>query len=107
MYNAFMDALYTKNGSLKINHKFFNPQVAWQNKWKNGDPKQGERFFLSSTLLVWVTSGWHLAKLFMFCVIAAAVAMYKPIYGWKDYLILLLIYFLVFETSYRTFKKVL
>ena len=34
------------------------------NKWKNGDPKQGERFLGSSTIFVGLTDAWHLSKLF-------------------------------------------
>lgn len=29
-------------------------------KWKNGFKADGERFFGSSTFLVWTTDGWHL-----------------------------------------------
>ncbi len=41
---------------------FWNPTTSWKNKWKQGDPQQGERFFLSSTALVSLTDGWHLLK---------------------------------------------
>lgn len=33
---------------------------SWVNKWKNGDPKQGEKFWLSSRQLVFLTDAWHL-----------------------------------------------
>ena len=33
---------------------------SWVNKWKNGDPKQGEKFWLSSSNLVFLTDAWHL-----------------------------------------------
>ena len=39
---------------------FWNPEKSWKFKWKNGDPKQGERFPLSTTLLVSLTDAWHL-----------------------------------------------
>lgn len=39
---------------------FWNPAVSWQNKWKNGDPLQGEAFPLSSTALVWTTDAKHI-----------------------------------------------
>lgn len=41
---------------------FWNAQYSWRNKWKNGDPRQGEKFFLSSTLFVFMTDGWHMMK---------------------------------------------
>lgn len=44
------------------NNKFWFPPISCNNKWKNGDKSQGEKFFLSSTILVFLTDGWHLMK---------------------------------------------
>jgi hypothetical protein len=44
------------------NQLFWNPLNSWRNKWKNGDPKQGEKFLGSSTLFVGLTDAWHLFK---------------------------------------------
>ena len=44
------------------NNQFLNPDLSWYNKWKNGDPKQGEAFLGSSTIFVCFTDGWHLAN---------------------------------------------
>ena len=33
---------------------------SWVNKWKNGDPKQGEKFWGSSRWFVLFTDAWHL-----------------------------------------------
>ena len=38
---------------------WWNPQESWKNKWKNGNKEEGEKFFLSSTLLVSLTDAWH------------------------------------------------
>ncbi len=60
--SGFTDALLTYKPFR--GDKTFDPYVSWVNKWKNGDPKQGEKFFGSSTFLVWTTDGWHAVKLF-------------------------------------------
>lgn len=39
-----------------------NPAESWKRKHKNGDPTQGEAFFLSRTVLVWTTDRWHREK---------------------------------------------
>jgi hypothetical protein len=44
------------------NNLFWDPQLSWKNKWKNGDPKLGEKFPGSSTLFVGLTDAWHLFK---------------------------------------------
>ena len=42
------------------NPKWYNPNVSWKNKYKNGDPEAGARFPLSTTLLVGLTDQYHL-----------------------------------------------
>lgn len=83
--NAVMDTLnaryhtsvfFTKD--FRINN-FTDPELSWQNKWKNGDRKQGERFFGSSTFLVWTTDAWHLSKTLMLACISIAIVTYSPI----------------------------
>ena len=43
---------------------FWNPATSWKNKYKNGDPKQGEAFLGSTTIFVSLTDAWHLFGLF-------------------------------------------
>lgn len=55
------------------NENYWNPQKSWKNKWKNGDAKQGEKFWLSSTFLVALTDGWHILKSVMLMMITLAI----------------------------------
>ena len=45
------------------NDQFWQPGLSWHNKWKGGDPANGEKFLFSSTALVWVTDGFHLCRM--------------------------------------------
>lgn len=45
------------------NNLFWNPEYSWKNKYKNGNPVEGERFRFSTTFLVSLTDGWHFFKL--------------------------------------------
>lgn len=54
---------------------FWNPAISWRNKWKNGDPEQGERFPGSSTFLVWTTDAWHLLQFIVLTAFQLAIAM--------------------------------
>ena len=45
------------------NKSFWNPEISWQNKYKDGDPTEGPKFPFSTNLLVGFTDGWHLFKL--------------------------------------------
>jgi len=44
------------------NDRYWNPKVSWRNKWWHGDPDNGEKFWLSSSALVWTTDASHLTK---------------------------------------------
>ena len=53
----FMESVFKNK-----NQMFWNPQLSWQNKWKDGCPKFGPKFFGSTTVFVFVTDAWHLFK---------------------------------------------
>ena len=42
------------------NASWFNPNVSWTNKYKNGDPDAGPKFFLSTSVLALATDQYHL-----------------------------------------------
>lgn len=45
-----------------LNHTFWNPEISWRRKYKNGiDPTP--RFFGSTTIFVAFTDGWHLFQM--------------------------------------------
>jgi hypothetical protein len=46
----------------KLNHRFWNSEYSWQNKWRDGNPELGEDYPFSSTLFVFATDGWHLMQ---------------------------------------------
>jgi hypothetical protein len=55
---------YHKSVFANLNNKlFWDPEISWKNKYKNGNSIEGERFRFSSTFLVSLTDGWHLFKL--------------------------------------------
>lgn len=43
-----------------FNQLFWNPQTSWKNKWDSTLKKP--KFFLSTTMLVFLTDAWHLFK---------------------------------------------
>ena len=55
---AVMDL--SEESKIKGNPLFWHKNKSWQNKWKNGDKTQGERFWGSSRWFVLFTDAWHL-----------------------------------------------
>jgi hypothetical protein len=44
------------------NDQFWNPELSWKNKYLNGDPKNGPKFYGSTTSLVFTTDAYHLLR---------------------------------------------
>ena len=42
------------------NRQWFDPRVSWRNKYAGGNPDNGPRFFLSTTVFVMFTDQYHL-----------------------------------------------
>ena len=84
IFNSLMDIVsFHYNSSIFLNYpklrQFFDVRLSWKNKYKNGDPEQGRKFFGSTTFLVWLTDGWHLFKCAMLMCFAVAIVYYKPL----------------------------
>ena len=72
--NAIMDTIAHKGGGRLPEGDWWDMEKSWRLKWKNGDPNQGERFFLSSTVFVFVTDAWHFFQFIMLSAFALAIA---------------------------------
>ncbi len=42
------------------NESYWNPNLSWKNKYKNGKPELGAKYFGSTTFLVFTTDGKHM-----------------------------------------------
>jgi len=108
VFNAVMDTLkdhYDKSIFSKNTNttwiKYSNPAKSAGNKWKNGDYKQGEKFFGSSTCFVALTDLWHLVKAIMLVLICMSIVLYIPIFSiYIDWMIYLLTFTITFEICY-------
>lgn len=94
------------------NPLFWNYKISWKNKWKNGDPTQGEKFWGSSTIFVSFTDAWHLFQHFFLLTIFLIPIIYSqcyPIINWywmvTDFLLIYTIFNIIFEITYRIFNK--
>ena len=43
-----------------INDQWFDPKISWRNKYEGGNPDNGPKFFLSTSVLVMFTDQYHL-----------------------------------------------
>jgi hypothetical protein len=83
----------------------WNPILSWKNKWKNGDPLQGERFWGSSTVFVFVTDAWHLAQFFRINLLFASM-IFLPIDNILYTVLIARVLFSVsFELGFRALVK--
>lgn len=95
----------SEEGKIKFYKKtFWIKDLSWQNKWKNGDKKQGEKFWLSSRQLVWITDAWHLFGVLFrisFAVAYTCIGMLTTVSYF--YLFGVVVAYILFATSFHIF----
>ncbi len=96
---------FDKIGKPYLGQRFWDKKIAWRNKWKNGDPKQGEAFPLSSMMFSFLTDGWHVMKFLWIIHFLSAIVHYSPI---TPYMITdMLIFYYGFGIAHSFFFKIL
>lgn len=101
---AIMDTLahhFEESIFSQLNPNYWNPVLSGGNKWLDGDKTKGERFFMSSTLLVGFTEGWHLFKMIRTLSIFIG---FTFLIGWGS-LFLMIAFKFTFTIFYKYFKK--
>lgn len=88
-----------------LGNQFWDNSIAWKNKWKNHNPKDGEVYFGSSTLFVPITDGWHLTKFIWLMHILATVILFERISNY--FIVDLVILYLVFGIGHEFFRHLL
>ena len=90
------------------NQLFWNPAISWKNKYKDGDPMKGEKFFLSKTLLVGFTDAWHMFKLFRtFFIFAGIYFLFIPCATKFTCLMYVVIARIIYGISFTIFFEVM
>ena len=101
----YEDSIFSKMSQKKQN--WFNPKISWKNKYKNNDPKQGAKFFGSTTFLVWTTDAWHFFQMIMLTSIqmvgAIPIAIIIGKYVLVTTIILTIIYKIIFGALFEFF----
>ena len=97
----------SEDGKLKFYKKtYWIKAFSWQNKYKNGDKKQGEKFFGSSRWFVLFTDAWHLFGLLFRSFYAKAyicVGMLISINIWYSFGALVV--YIIFATTFHIFHS--
>ena len=57
------------------NKQWFAPKVSWRNKYKGGNPDNGPRYFLSTSVLVMFTDQYHLNNFIQKTAIMSAIVL--------------------------------
>jgi len=60
----------------KANDYFWNPALSWKNKYKNGDPQQGPKFFGSTNAFVYTNDAYHMLRSTSRTINGVAIAYY-------------------------------
>ena len=84
------------------NERWFDPQISWRNKYKDGDPDNGPKFFLSTSVFVMITDQYHLNNFLHRAALMSALVIKigegkKPL---RHYLFDLLFYTACYQTGF-------
>lgn len=89
----------------ELNPNFWNPVISGANKWKGGKEENGEKFFLSSTLFVGITEGWHVFESLNTFFIFLGVGLSGYSYGILGIITARVLYGIIFTIAYKEFKR--
>ena len=89
----------------ELNPNFWNPVISGANKWKGGKEENGEKFFLSSTLFVGITEGWHVFESLNTFFIFLGVGLSGYSYGILGIITARVLYGIIFTIAYKKFKR--
>lgn len=91
-----------RKGATRWGNQFWDNRIAWTNKWRKGDPAQGERFWGSSHIFVFLMDGWHTVKFIWILHLIVAILVYQPLcpFWYADAAILFFIYGLGHHLSF-------
>lgn len=86
---------------------WWDKNTSWKNKYKNGDPRKGPRFFGSTTFLVWLTDGWHLLQmLFLNTLFLGLIMVGSPFKSvFLSFIIIVIGWKIIFEITYRILNR--
>ena len=87
------------------NKRFWNPILSWENKYK--EDLKTPKFFLSTTLFVFLTDAWHLFKMIRTLLLIIGIAM--SVYSLKgfEFISLLILCRVLFGISFTIAFKML
>lgn len=99
IFNVIMDL----SSEDLFKNNYWNKNKSWTYKWKNGNISEGEAFPFSTTILVFLTDGWHLMQFFFHTCWQLAIALQFD--HWLLWFFVIKILFSAcFEVYYSIFK---
>ena len=81
---------------------YWNPEISWRNKYKNGEPTQGAKHFGSTTFLAWTTDGYHLMRTSRNLMVGATLFLTpKKDFDWRNMLLRVACYTMAYQAGFH------
>ena len=81
---------------------YWNPDISWKNKYRDGTPESGPAYFGSTTFLAWTTDGYHLMRTTRNLMVTTAILLApKQKQKWHSYLIKAAMYTLSYQLGFH------
>ena len=100
---AFTNAIMDLSSEGLFPASWMNKNESWTNKWKHGNPEEGERFLFSSTILVCFTDLWHFAQMIFHSCWQLMIALQTD-HWFINFVVIKVFFGVVFEMVYSYIK---
>ena len=80
--------------------EFWHPDISWLNKYKDGNPSNGPKFWQSTKSLVSLTDGYHLVRLIRNWFIILAIIISPSLPAWYMYVAAFILLYLAFTVGF-------
>jgi len=103
---AIANSIMDLSSEDRFKKPWWNKNESWRNKWSyREDGSRKEKFPLSSTVLVFLTDGWHLSQFIFHSCWQLVIALILPYSTIISFLVVKTLFSLIFEAAYRGLKK--
>lgn len=91
-----------ENALPETDPEYWNPELSWKNKYADGTPESGPKYFGSTTFLAWTTDGYHLMRTSRNLMFGATLFLTpRKDFDWRNMVVRIVAYSLAYQAGFH------